>query len=244
MREMLRKLTFFCCLILPAVCGCASSAQKSEVNYETVTANPRRDPEAAKLLNRDGALALSKGKYDKAEKLFKDALAKDVDCGPAHNNLGRLYFDQGKNYLAAWEFEYAIKVMPKRGEPYNNLGMVMEKVGKMEQAIEAYETANVLCPNNPEVVGNLARVWWCNDKSNLRTREILEHLVFVDSRPDWVLWAKEQIACGKLASNEVHPVSYNAQQNTAPMPIPVQAPHLQYFPTPTLAPPVQSLPKQ
>ncbi len=218
--------------------------------YETVTVNPRRDPEAAKQLNRNGVDALVKGKFEKAEKLFKESLAKDVDCGPAHNNLGRLYFDQGKNYLAAWEFEYAIKVMPKRGEPYNNLGMVMEKVGKMEQAVEAYETANMLCPNDPEIVGNLARAWWCQDKSNLRTRELLEHLVFVDSRPEWVSWAKEQIACGKLSTNDVLPVSYHASDptptpvlptpNTSPTTIPVQPPNLRNFPTPTLAPPAQT----
>jgi hypothetical protein len=132
--------------------------------------------------------------------------------------------------------------------------MVMEKVGKMEQAIEAYETANMLCPNHPEVVGNLARAWWIQDKTNLRTRELLEHLVFVDTRPDWVSWAKEQIAVGKLSSGEVLPVSYNAHspvpvpylppQNSAPMSIPVQAPNLRNFPTPTLAPPAQTPSKQ
>jgi len=181
-------------------CGCASDGTKKnkQINYETIKANPKRDPDAAAKLNRQGVDALSKGKFERAEKLFKDALVKDVDYGPAHNNLGRLYFDQGKNYLAAWEFEYATKVMPRRGEPYNNLGMVMERVDKMEQAIDAYEIANMLCPNHPEIVGNLARAWWTHDKTNVRTRDLLNQLVFVDCRPDWVAWAKEQIACGKL----------------------------------------------
>lgn len=246
---MLFRLVLLLSFLATTVCGCASGTKSTTPKYETVSANPRRDPEAAKRLNKNGVDALAKGKYEKAEKLFKEALAKDVDFGPAHNNLGRLYFDQGKNYLAAWEFEYATKVMPKRGEPYNNLGMVMERVGKLEQAIEAYEMANLLCPNDPEITGNLARAWWCQDKSNLRTRELLEHLVFVDCRPNWVAWAKEQIACGKLASNEVLPVTYDSKvtnsasaptfppSSTVPMPVRQQGPMPQPIPVPMLAPP-------
>jgi hypothetical protein len=32
-------------------------------------------------------------------------------CGPAHNNLGIVYYRQKKYYLAAWEFQYAAKLM-------------------------------------------------------------------------------------------------------------------------------------
>jgi Tfp pilus assembly protein PilF len=236
----------FLFLIILATVGCATD-NTTVPKYETVTVNPRRDPEAAAKQNLHGLEALAKGKWDKAEKHFKEALIKDVDFGPAHNNLGRLYFDQGKNYLAAWEFEYAVKVMPQRGEPYNNLGLVMERVGKLEQAVDAYEMANILCPNHPEVVGNLARVHWCQDKSNMRTRDLLEQLVFIDTRPDWVSWAKEQIACGKM-SNEIFPVSFISEPSTIPsnpspasIPVPIlpPSPNVPQYPgsIPTLAPP-------
>ncbi|MDR0608587.1 MAG: hypothetical protein LBG58_00570 [Planctomycetaceae bacterium] len=241
----MRDKIFLLLIILTAV-GCAADSVTTP-KYETVTVNPRRDPEAAAKHNQHGLEALAKGKLDKAEKHFKESLIKDVDFGPAHNNLGRLYFDQGKNYLAAWEFEYAAKVMPQRGEPYNNLGLVMERVGKLEQAVDAYEMANILCPNHPEVVGNLARVHWCQDKSALRTRDLLEQLIFIDTRPDWVSWAKEQIACGKI-SNETLPVSFISDPSTIPsnppptsIPVPVlpPAPNIPRYPSsiPTLAPP-------
>jgi len=234
---MIMRLDFILILILFCVCGCASKTKG--LNYETIKANPKRDPDAAAKLNRQGVEALSRGKLEKAENLFKDALIKDVDYGPAHNNLGRLYFDQGKNYLAAWEFEYATKVMPNRGEPYNNLGMVMERVGKMEQAIEAYETAYSHCPNNPEIVGNLARAWWSHEKNNPKTRELLEKLVFVDSRPEWVSWAKERIACEKFGSGEVLPT---VQQPLQAAPLGIEPPVIRQNPpvpttmTPQLAP--------
>jgi len=240
-------------LLLFAVCGCTSGSAKKPVNYETIKANPKRDPDAAAKLNKHGVDALSKGKFEKAEKLFKESLIKDVDFGPAHNNLGRLYFDQGQNYLAAWEFEYATKVMPRRSEPYNNLGMVMERVDKLEQAIDAYEMANMLSPHHPEIVGNLARAWWCHDKTNWRTRDLLEQLVFVDCRPDWVSWAKEQIACGKLSGNDILPVAAPSMppsmippqrtpvQNGFPLPYPAPPPIP--YPTPLLAPPAPVLPQ-
>jgi Tfp pilus assembly protein PilF len=241
----MRDRIFLLLIILVAV-GCTAD-NAATPKYETVMANPRRDPDAAAKQNQHGLEALAKGKLDKAEKHFKEALIKDVDFGPAHNNLGRLYFDQGKNYLAAWEFEYATKVMPQRGEPYNNLGMVMERVGKLEQAVDAYEMANILCPNHPEVVGNLARVHWSLDKSNRRTRDLLEQLVFIDTRPDWVSWAKEQIACGKI-SNEIFFVSSISESSTIlsnpppvsiPVPVLPPSPNVPQYPssTPILAPP-------
>ena len=241
---------FILSLLIPlVVCGCASDNTHKGANYETIKANPKRDPDAAAKLNKHGVEALSKGKFEKAEKHFKEALIKDVDYGPAHNNLGRLYFDQGKNYLAAWEFEYATRVMPRRGEPYNNLGMVMERVDKMEQAIDAYEMANMLCPDHPEIIGNLARAWWSHDKTNLRTRGLLDQLVFVDCRPDWVAWAKEQIACGKLTANNIVPVSSTAEQPPYPVTPPqMHGPYLappqpMAFPVPQLAPPIPAPPQ-
>ena len=219
-----------------ALCGCAADCTYKGLHYQTIKATSTRNSEAAAKYNRQGATALSKGKSEKAEKLFKKSLLKDVDFGPAHNNLGRIYFDQGKNYLAAWEFEYATTMMPGRSEPYNNLGMVMERVGKMEQAIEAYETANALRPNHPEIVGNLTRAWWTHDQKNERTRELMEQLVFIDTRPTWVAWAKEQLACGKLSANDIVPVSpLTGRFESTPTTPPAT------YPVPKLAPTVPDL---
>jgi hypothetical protein len=36
-------------------------------------------------------------------------------CGPAHNNLGIVYYRRKKYYLAAWEFQYAARLMAYHG---------------------------------------------------------------------------------------------------------------------------------
>ena len=92
-----------------------------------------------------------------AEQCLHQSLLADVSFGPAHNTLGKLYFDQKKFYLAAWEFEYAMKTMPNRAEPVNNLGLVYEMVEQTDEAVVHYQKAVDLEPGNPQYVGNLIR---------------------------------------------------------------------------------------
>ena len=192
----MRLFLFSLPMFVAVACGCAKHSPVKK-NYETIVTNPKRDTVKAKQLNEKGIEALSRGKREKAEEFFKEALVCDIDFGPAHNNLGRIYYEQGNNYLAAWEFEYAIKVMPGRYEGYNNLGMVLEQVGKLDLAITAYESAWKLAPANAEVLGNLCRARWRQDNNDPALAHLLEQLVFVETRPEWVHWAQERLACGK-----------------------------------------------
>jgi len=48
--------------------------------------------QAAADLNAKAVRAIEQGRLDEAEKHLKAALNADVDCGPAHNNLGLVYF--------------------------------------------------------------------------------------------------------------------------------------------------------
>jgi hypothetical protein len=41
-------------------------------------------------------------------------------CGPAHNNLGIVYYRQKKYYLAAWEFQHAARLYPTMGHTGKN----------------------------------------------------------------------------------------------------------------------------
>lgn len=198
-----------------AVCasGCALLDEQSDLNYKTVVESPNRDRLSAETKYERAMEAYEKGHLDRAERLLQEALADDVTYGPAHNALGKLYFDQQKYYLAAWEFQYVINLMPERPEPHNNLGLVMEAVGKLDEAILSYSTALDLEPDNPVYVGNCVRAYHRNGNRDQYVRLLLEQLIFLDTRPDWVEWAHERLALDKFEA-------YNSEGTPFPNPAP------------------------
>ncbi|MBN1942927.1 MAG: tetratricopeptide repeat protein [Phycisphaerae bacterium] len=190
-------------LVTLAVSGCGYYTRTSDLNeYQTVITDPARDTEFARCCNAAGVLLLKDDNFTEAEKEFKRALSADVFFGPAHNNLGNVYYRQKQYYLAAWEFQYAVKLMPGQVEPLNNLGLVFEKVGRLNDAEEWYDKALSLKPESTEVIGNLARIRIRSNRKDKTTQELLSKIVMKDSRPEWISWAKEQIAFTRETSSD------------------------------------------
>ena len=152
-----------------------------------------RDSELARKENDRAFALISQSKYDQAEKILRKAIAADVMFGPARNNLGLVYYHEGKLYQAAWEFQNAVKLMPYQPEPRNNLGLVFERAGKLSDAADSYDRARDMEPDNPEYIGNLARAKVRRGDDDPQTRQLLEEIVFKDSRPQWTNWAKENL---------------------------------------------------
>lgn len=182
--------------------GCAAPSAPTAGEYLTIEKDPRKDPDAAQRLNSEALAYLQRREFEKAEELLKKALARDVTCGPAHNNLGKVYYHQSKLYLAAWEFQYAIQLMPHQPEPRNNLGLVFEAVGKLDDAVRMYDEALSLQPDDPQLVGNLARARVRRGDHDERTRQLLADLIMKDSRPSWVTWAREKLAALSTPENQ------------------------------------------
>jgi Tfp pilus assembly protein PilF len=177
--------------------GCASHrpASQAKKTYETVTSDEQLgDAAAAARHNALAAGMLETGDYPAAEAELKAALAADVMCGPAHNNLGKVYYHQHKFYLAAWEFQYAMKLMPNVPEPRNNLGLVFESAGKLDDAVASYDEAMRLEPDNVQFIGNLARARVRRGDRDGSVRELLGKLVLRETRPDWADWARGQLS--------------------------------------------------
>jgi len=210
-------LAFLLALAVFTPCGCLAPWREQGPGYATVAAQPLRG-EAKALAETERAARLARrGRWDQAEQALQNALIADVTYGPAHNNLGKLYYSQGKFYLAAWEFEYASKLMPDRPEPHNNLGMVYEAVDRLDQAIASYCMAHSMAPQNPVFIGNLARVRLKQDEHDPQARALLSDLLLYDTRPDWVAWAREQLAVAKLPARPSKPG--DAQPFGAPDPV-------------------------
>ncbi len=179
-------------VILMLLCGCAGSIRHTSTTYEGLPLDPVRDSERAGELNAQALRLIEKDELDQAADTLKNALAADVTFGPAHNNLGWVYFHQSKLYRAAWEFQYAAKLMPNNPEPHNNLGLVLEAAGKLDQAVQSYEKALSLQSENPQLIGNLARARLRRGDEDEQTVKLLEDLIMKDTRPDWVNWAKQK----------------------------------------------------
>lgn len=179
---------------LAAIPGCAWFREQGEAEYVTAPPSKNRDSKRASDLNFKGAHHLDLGDFEEAERRFKSALVKDVDFGPAHNNLGKVYFGTGRLYLAAWEFEMAHRLMPERIEPPLNLAMVYETAGRYNRAREMYEQLYAQYPQDAIVIGNLARTLMQLDADQELTVHLLRELIFYDTRPDWIAWAKEMLA--------------------------------------------------
>lgn len=174
--------------------GCSRPRRVVGSEYGRPRLERVRDADVADEQNALALRLMHQGKDEEAEKALKRALAADVTHGPAHNNLGKIYYRQRKFYLAAWEFQYAIKLMPRQPEPRNNLGLVFEEVGKLQDAVNWYGEAVDLQPDNPHFVGNLARARIRHGDKGDEVAALLQKVIESDTRSAWVSWAKERLA--------------------------------------------------
>ena len=192
--DAVMRTVIACCVLLPW-CGCNTGSRKApQSEYETVADAPGRDAAAAEAHHARASRLIDRGDWPAAEAALKEALAADVMYGPAHNNLGKVYFHQGKLYLAAWEFQYAAKLMPNVPEPKNNLGLVFESAGKLDEAVSSYDEAMRIEPDNPQFIGNLARARMRRGDRDESVRELLSSLVLRETRPEWADWARTRLA--------------------------------------------------
>lgn len=190
----MRILLLTCLLAITFVCGCARLAINRQANYRTIESNAISDETAARKIHEHALELLSNCQIADAEQCLHEALIEDVSFGPAHNTLGKLYYDQKKFYLAAWEFEYAIKTMPNRAEPHNNLGLVLESVEQLPDAIAEYQLAMEASRENPQYLGNYLRARYRETGFTEDIRLPLQELIVIDDRPSWVAWAKSVLS--------------------------------------------------
>jgi Tfp pilus assembly protein PilF len=193
---MIPRIVSYLCLIA-SICvaaGCTEhSTAGSPGGYRAVAAAPGRDPEAAAEYNRVGLDCLDAGNLDKAETAFQNALTADVTYGPAHNNLGKVFFKKQAWYKAAWEFDYARTLLPKHAEPENNLGLVLEASGELDRAVEPYRKAVTLDPENIVYRANLARVLVRRGDRTDEVHGLLEQVAARDARAEWKDWARQEL---------------------------------------------------
>lgn len=179
-----------------AMTGCAGGTSRNAAGgeYRTVAVDPNRDTDAARRANEEGVRHLDAGDVKRATEAFERALSADIEFGPAHNNLGKVYYQQRQWYRAAWEFEYARKLLPRHAEPRNNLGLVLEASGELDRAVEQYREAVTLDSAVIAYKANLVRALVRRGDKTDEVRALLDELLTSETRPDWLTWARRQRA--------------------------------------------------
>lgn len=178
-------------LLAPALSGCAGTVLRPLGENLHIIKAPPSGAAGAAAANQEGLHFLERENLPAAEGAFLKAVNLDPAYGPAHNNLGRVYFCQRQYYLAAREFRAAEQLLPRSAEPLNNLGLIYETVNQLDDAAESYARAWSLAPQHPEVVGNYARVLLRKGERSDLVRQLVADLIFLDDRPEWTCWARE-----------------------------------------------------
>lgn len=141
-----------------------------------------------------GLKYLEAGKLGKAETHFLKAVEYNPRSAAAHNNLGSLKLSRHELYDAAWEFQRAAELAPNSTDPIINLGLVHDEADQLLEAATYYTQALERNPNDPVALGNLVRTRIKLDDDPASIHNMLKHLIFIDTRAEWVGWAEVQLA--------------------------------------------------
>ncbi|MCO8121759.1 tetratricopeptide repeat protein [Stieleria sp. TO1_6] len=170
--------------------GCSSFRNKHESTIQVTT--DRNTPRASRLTHA-GIRSLNKGEINLAIKRFREAVEADPNYGPAHNNLGLMFYDQGNLYQAVLAFELASELMPTDPSVLYNLGLALESAGRTDEALELYWRANEMDRTNPYFLGNLVRLRLRRGERDEVLQQQLQDLVLIETRPEWRRWADMQL---------------------------------------------------
>ena len=172
--------------------GCATPLGPAA--YRTLPATSSRDRTAAREANERGLGFATTGRYDLAEKAFREALRSDVTFAAAHNNLGLVLLETRRFYEAALEFQFAGKLNPSASEPVINLARLYESLRWCEPAINQYEKALALDGDNVEVMGRLAYLYATAGHDSGAAENLLRQLLRDSGDDKWKAWAMAQLS--------------------------------------------------
>lgn len=168
--------------------GCAHRAANAP--YEGTPESGRQSAEAERIAR----VAAETEDASEAERLLRKALALDLYCGMAHNNLGTILLERGELYEAANEFEWARKLMPGHPSPRMNLALTLERAGRTGEAIAEYRTALEAYPDHIQTMQALSRLQVRTDQETAETGVMLKEIALRGETPQWREWAAMQLS--------------------------------------------------
>jgi Flp pilus assembly protein TadD len=114
-----------------------------------------KTPENPQVIYKQGLTLLKDKKFGDSVSLFREVLAVQPDFAPAHEGLGRAYFDLRNLRAAETHFRHAIALDPLLWQSYHFLGMIHDRNNDHDAAVAAYNAALTLQPNDGAVYNNM-----------------------------------------------------------------------------------------
>ena len=114
-----------------------------------------------------GFYYLSAKKYDKACKLYEDAIEKAPGFASLYCLLGDIYVACGHYEDAICEYKMAIWLDSLNIQAYKRLCRTYEEQGDYEKAIEVYYKLISMAPNMPDLYSNLGNIFYIKGEFEL-----------------------------------------------------------------------------
>ena len=167
-----RKLKIFVYLSLMGFADVLSGREKfAEEQIEVTKKTIELNPDDATAHYNLGVLLKEQGRYDEAEKEYKDAIRADPDLAVAHSNLGRLLNDLKRYDEVEEEYKDAIRADPDLAVAHSNLGNLLKDQGRYDEAEKEYKDAIRADPDLAEAHVNLGILFLATERPEEAKKE-------------------------------------------------------------------------
>lgn len=129
-------------------------SQSARQGSSSATARAR---EQAESLYKEGLAAHQAGDFERADQLYRRAIASDATHSNAMQMRGVIRLQTGDAEEAVRLIQRAVQVDPANGQAFSNLGTALLELKRPDEAIEALRSAAKLLPDSPDVLGNYGR---------------------------------------------------------------------------------------
>lgn len=110
-----------------------------------------------KVLQEKGFMAYQQGRFDEAERYYRETITLNRKDTDGHNGLGITLIAQGKVKEAIKYLRKAIKLFPQNASACLNLGVALRRQNSLDEATKWHKRAVELHPENPHVHSYLGK---------------------------------------------------------------------------------------
>ncbi|MHB2016541.1 MAG: tetratricopeptide repeat protein [Candidatus Xenobia bacterium] len=116
----------------------------------------KMEPDEAEAVELLGNIAVARGRWAEAEKIFRKALQLNPASAFSHFQMGWIAENTERKTEAIEHYKKAIQIDAEATEAYNNLGWLYTEQGKTEEALVIFEKAVEINPDDEDLINNLA----------------------------------------------------------------------------------------